>query len=118
VLRLVKQVLNLSADQVLDPAAALLRADSSTPVVFVDDIAGTGAQMDETRNLDIRRDTPRSFTRLYSKHEFEARFLCALATETATEHLARVAPPLKIQGLLTSVWKRIRCMEGRGDVHA
>lgn len=91
-----RDTVELSDSCFLSPAAALEAAIAGAPIVFVDDIVGSGQQLTTTWHRQYREQPPRSFSEAFRANPFAAFCIAIVATETALSNVAADAAPIKL----------------------
>lgn len=99
--RRARQELGFDEANVLDPESTLARLSGAprTPVLVVDDFAGSGQQFLETwnRGYALQDGTPVSFVQLQADRGIDVYYLPVVATDYARERIAANAPSIKFR---------------------
>lgn len=94
--RKARQILGVSDERFIEPRAALAHAGQGKPVVFLDDIVGSGDQFLRTWKRKYSMVAPHSFQAAYAATRFVATYVCLVATTEGLSAVNTHAPAVAV----------------------
>jgi hypothetical protein len=91
-----RDLFELPDSRFLAPALAVEAALAGAPIVFVDDVLGSGQQLMNSWRRAYRSQSPSSFEEAFNVRPFSALCIALVATETAVTNVASQGSPISI----------------------